>query len=88
MTSAELDDLILQINRSLGTTIVVVTHELSSVFAIAERVVLIDREARNVIAEGTPQELREQRSDPRVWNFFNPRAGTRNEETDRGHRSA
>lgn len=70
VTSAELDELILEINRHLGTTVVVVSHELASVFAIAHRVILLDREARTVIAEGDPGELRDRSPDPRVQSFF------------------
>lgn len=71
VTSAELDELILQINRSLGTTLVVVSHELSSIFTIAERCIMLDRSARGIIAEGHPRELRDRSPDPRVRAFFN-----------------
>ncbi|GBD26232.1 putative ribonucleotide transport ATP-binding protein mkl [bacterium HR30] len=71
VTSAELDELILQINRSLGTTVVVVSHELSSIFTIAERCIMLDRSAKGIIAEGNPHELREASPDPRVRAFFN-----------------
>lgn len=70
VTSAELDELILQINRSLGTTIVVVTHELASIFSIAQRVIMLDGKAKNIVAEGNPRTLRESQ-DPRVHAFFN-----------------
>lgn len=71
VTSVELDELILQINRSLGTTIVVVTHELPSIFTIADRVIMLDGTARNIIAEGKPRDLRDHSRDPRVRAFFN-----------------
>lgn len=71
VTSAELDELILQINRSLGTTTVVVSHELPSVFRIADRVIMLDAETRSVIAEGPPTELRDHSPNPRVRAFFN-----------------
>ncbi len=71
ITSAELDELILQINRSLGTTIVVVSHELPSIFTIAERCIMLDRSAKGIIAEGAPQDLRDRSTDPRVRAFFN-----------------
>ncbi len=79
VTSAELDELILQINRSLGTTIVVVSHELSSIFTIAERCIMLDRSAKGIIAEGNPRELRDGSPDPRVRAFFNrqPEQATR-----------
>jgi len=71
VTSAELDILMKRINAGLGTTMVVVTHELDSIFAIAHRVVMLDRDAKGIIAEGTPQELKESSTDRRVINFFN-----------------
>lgn len=71
ITSAELDELILQINSSLGTTIVAVTHELASIFTIAQRCILLDRAAKGIVAEGSPTELRERAADPRVRAFFN-----------------
>jgi len=70
VTSVELDELILQINRSLGTTIIAVTHELPSIFKIADRVIMLDGEERNIIAEGSPHDLVND-SDPRVHAFFN-----------------
>ena len=71
ITSAELDQLIVQVNRSLGTTIVVVSHELASIFTIADRVVMLDSEEKKIIAEGPPQTLRDEHPDPRVHAFFN-----------------
>jgi len=71
ITSAELDELIVQLNRSLGTTIVVVSHELASIYTIADRVIMLDGESRGIIASGDPRALREQHDDPRVHAFFN-----------------
>lgn len=71
VTSAELDELILQMNRSLGTTMVVVSHELPSVFRLADRALMLDAQTRSVIAEGPPTELRDSSPDPRVRAFFN-----------------
>jgi phospholipid/cholesterol/gamma-HCH transport system ATP-binding protein len=68
--SAEIDELILHINRSIGTTMVIVTHELDSVFNIAQRVVMLDAGARGIIAEGPPRELRDHSDNPAVVNFF------------------
>jgi phospholipid/cholesterol/gamma-HCH transport system ATP-binding protein len=50
---------------------VVVTHELDSIFAIAHRVVMLDREAKGIIAVGDPGYLKEHSTDQRVVNFFN-----------------
>lgn len=71
VTSAELDILMKRINAGLGTTMVVVTHELDSIFSIAHRVVMLDKEAKGIIAEGTPRELKASSTDRRVVNFFN-----------------
>lgn len=70
VTQVELDHLILNINAGMGTTMVVVTHELQSIFTIAHRVVMLDKEARGVIAMGDPRELRDHATDPRVLAFF------------------
>ena len=53
----------------------VVTHELASIFSIADRVVMLDRETRGVIAEGDPRQLRDRSEDPRVRLFLNRRDG-------------
>ncbi len=71
ITSAELDELIVQINKSLGTTMVVVSHELPSVFTIADRVIMLDPKSKGIIAEGDPAELRDHSVDPSVHAFFN-----------------
>jgi phospholipid/cholesterol/gamma-HCH transport system ATP-binding protein len=71
VTSAELDELIVQINESLRTTMVVVTHELPSIFTIANRVIMLDPKTKSIIAEGDPKELRDHSDDPRVHSFFN-----------------
>ena len=71
VTAAEIDHLIKQLNVSLGTTMVIVTHELASIFAIAERVIMLDKDKKGIIATGTPWELKEKSEDIRVQNFFN-----------------
>jgi phospholipid/cholesterol/gamma-HCH transport system ATP-binding protein len=70
ITSAELDSTILRLSRTLGVTFVVVTHELQSIYAIAERVIMLDQRKRGIIASGTPQELRDGSDDPFVRAFF------------------
>jgi phospholipid/cholesterol/gamma-HCH transport system ATP-binding protein len=88
VTSAELDALIVQMNRSLGTTMVVVSHELSSIFTIADRVIMLDGDAKGIIAEGVAQELRDRSTDPRVHAFFNREPSpTFRRRIDNGHRS-
>ena len=71
VTAVELDDLILTLNSSLGMTMVIVTHELESIFKITSRCIMLDREAKGIIAQGDPRELREHASDPRALHFFN-----------------
>ncbi|OJW24911.1 MAG: polyamine ABC transporter ATP-binding protein [Rhodospirillales bacterium 69-11] len=74
ITSAGLDRLILSLREDLGATFVVVTHELASILAIADRCIMLDRgafpDAGGLIATGVPQRLREESTDPRVRAFF------------------
>lgn len=70
ITSRRLDDLVLQIRDMLGTTMVVVSHELASIFSIADRVIMLDREEQGIVAEGTPQALAKDSPDPRVLEFM------------------
>ena len=71
VTSAELDELILRIRAELGTTIVFVSHELPSIFAIADRAAFLDRETRSLLALGAPAALRDASPLPAVRAFFN-----------------
>jgi phospholipid/cholesterol/gamma-HCH transport system ATP-binding protein len=71
ITAAELDVTIKGINEALGTTMVIVSHDLASILNIAHRVILLDKDEKGVIAEGDPVRLKESSSDPRVINFFN-----------------
>ena len=70
ITSSALDDLILQIRKDRGTTFVVVTHELPSIFKIADRCAMFDKARRGMIAIGTPAELRDSSDDQFVRKFF------------------
>ena len=71
ITSAQLDELILGLSHDLQITFVIVTHELPSIFAVADRVIMVDREARTIIAAGKPQELCDTSDNPGVRQFFN-----------------
>lgn len=71
ISSAELDALILRLSRTLGTTFVIVTHELSSIFTIAQRVIMLDKTTRSIIADGDPRHLRDASDHPFVRQFFN-----------------
>ena len=73
MSSAELDELIRTLNRSLGMTTVLVTHELPSIFAIVDECIVVDRTARGIVARGKPAALRDGADDARVRAFFNRR---------------
>ncbi|MGC4066786.1 MAG: ATP-binding cassette domain-containing protein [Polyangiaceae bacterium] len=70
IASADLDELILSLSRTLNITIVIVTHELESIFHVVDRAILLDAEAKTAIALATPQELRQDPS-PRIRAFFN-----------------
>jgi phospholipid/cholesterol/gamma-HCH transport system ATP-binding protein len=76
VTSAELDQLVLSLARSLKITFIVVTHELPSIFTIADRVIMLDKQEKGIIAIGSPQELRDHSDDPRVHKFFFRQAST------------
>ncbi|MDA8239351.1 MAG: ATP-binding cassette domain-containing protein [Nitrospiraceae bacterium] len=65
-----LDDLIIQLRDSLGTTVVVVTHELASIFAIGNNSVYLDVETRTMIAAGDPKRLLAESKDMKVLNFL------------------
>jgi phospholipid/cholesterol/gamma-HCH transport system ATP-binding protein len=70
VSSKRLDDLILELRDSLGATVVVVTHELASIFAIGNNSVFLDPETRTQIAAGDPKVLLEENKDPRVQTFL------------------
>jgi phospholipid/cholesterol/gamma-HCH transport system ATP-binding protein len=74
VTSRKLDELVLQIRETLGTTMIIVSHELDSIFSIADRVIMLEREAKGIIAEGNPHELLRTSTDPRVQEFLKRRA--------------
>jgi len=57
--------------RHFGITFVIVTHELPSIFAIADRVIMLDSRTQTISVEGKPDELRERAADPWVRRFFN-----------------
>lgn len=71
LNSANLDDLILSIRERCNAAIGIVTHELDSIFAVADRAVFLDREAGTVIAEGPPAELRDHCPIEKVRIFLN-----------------
>jgi len=70
VSAVELDELILTLSHSLGVTTVIVTHELESIFKIGTRCVMLDKDARGIIAQGDPRALRDDPPDPKVGAFF------------------
>ncbi len=74
VSAAELDDLIAVLNRALGLTVVMVTHELASIFKVGKNCIMLDQESRSIIARGDPRALErgtgEGSGDPRVRRFF------------------
>jgi len=75
ITAAQLDELILELSESLRITFVIVTHELASIFAVAQRVIMLDKTKKTIVATGKPQELRDRSEDPVVRQFFRREAG-------------
>lgn len=76
VSAASLDRLILDIRDRTGTTIVIVTHELDSIFTVADRLILLDKKRKIIAAEGEPYELRDKSPDKWVRDFLN-RGGLR-----------
>lgn len=70
ITSREMDRLILQVRDVLGTTMVIVSHQLSSIYRLADRVIMFERNAKGIIADGKPGELAEHSEDARVRDFL------------------
>jgi phospholipid/cholesterol/gamma-HCH transport system ATP-binding protein len=71
VTAASMDSLIREINSALGTTMLVVSHDLDGVMTTADRVIMLDKSISGIIAEGSPHELKKMKSEPIVYNFFN-----------------
>ncbi|MEZ7198837.1 ABC transporter ATP-binding protein [Pseudodesulfovibrio karagichevae] len=70
VSSAALDELILDLSKNLGITFVIVTHELESIYKIADRVIMLDKEVKSIVAEGDPRVLRDTSDNPSVRRFF------------------
>ena len=75
LSSRLLDELIIELRDSLGATIVIVTHELASIFAIGTNSVFLDPETKTMIAQGPPKQLLAECEDPRIRKFLT-RGGT------------
>jgi len=70
VSAVELDELILTLNRVLGMTVVLVTHELESIFKIGKHCIMLDKATKGIIARGNPIELRDTATEPSVAQFF------------------
>jgi phospholipid/cholesterol/gamma-HCH transport system ATP-binding protein len=70
VSARQLDDLILELRDSLGSTIVIVTHELASIFAIGSNSVFLDPDTKTMIAGGNPRQLLQETQDPKVRTFL------------------
>lgn len=74
VTSAELDRVIRSLAENLGITFVIVSHELPSILSVADRVILLDAQAKGIVAQGDPRDLNAASRDPRVRRFFDREA--------------
>jgi phospholipid/cholesterol/gamma-HCH transport system ATP-binding protein len=70
ISAVELDELIVTLSRDLGITIVIVTHELPSIFLVANNCIVLDKTAKGIVARGDPRALRDKSEIPFVHNFF------------------
>ena len=70
ITSSQLDDLIIELSRSLGITFVIVTHELPSIYKVADRVIMLDKNTKSIVATGKPDYLRDNSDNAWVRQFF------------------
>ena len=71
LSSAELDRLILSLRDDFGATVVIITHELDSIFAIGDRGLMLDKARRTIVADGKPELLAKESADPWVRSFLN-----------------
>ena len=77
ITSADLDTLILKLQRDLDTTLVIVSHELDSIYTVAERVIILNAANKGIVATGKPQDLRENSQDSWVKDLLTRKNKTR-----------
>jgi phospholipid/cholesterol/gamma-HCH transport system ATP-binding protein len=70
ITAAELDQLIITLSKDLGITVVIVTHELPSIFLVANTCIVLDKQAKGIVASGHPHQLRDESTIPFVHEFF------------------
>ncbi len=87
ITSAQVDELILKLSRHLHMTFVIVSHELPSIYTVADRVIMLDKDSKTIIAEGKPEELRDKSGNAWVQRFFNRRAPDAGEAAESAERT-
>ena len=71
VTAAQLDKLIINLAQNLGITFIIVTHELDSIFDTGERIIMLHKDTKGIIAQGNPHDLKNFKDDKRVFTFFN-----------------
>ncbi len=74
-TATEIYGLIRRINSDLGTTMVIVTHDLDLILSIGHRAIMLDGRKKGIVAAGDPQAMKANRDNPEVFRFFNPKTG-------------
>ena len=77
VTSVELDHLVTSLASDLGITFVIVTHELASIETISDRLIMLEKNAKGIIAIGTVEQLKSDTTNSYVYNFFNRQAATK-----------
>ncbi len=86
ISSADLDRLILSLRDKIDATIVIVTHELDSIFSIADRVIMLDKKEKSIVASGNPEELRRSSTNSWVREFLNRTGMKRHADEDEKER--
>ena len=81
ITAVELDELIVTLSHDLGITVVIVTHELPSIFLVADSCIVLDKDAKGIVAAGNPHRLRDESAVPFVHRFFT-RSSSRSATTE------
>ena len=77
VSAAELDELILALNRGLGLTVVMVTHELESILKVGTTCIMLDKETKTIVASGDPRKLKADSTNQKVLQFFHREARVR-----------
>jgi phospholipid/cholesterol/gamma-HCH transport system ATP-binding protein len=72
--SAGIEDLIIRINHSIGTTMVIITHSLNIIMKVAHRIIMLDKSVKGILAQGDPRQLKAKSPNPLVRQFFNRQA--------------